>query len=74
MELSKLIKEASQKWPVSKGVIYYMRPGRTWTDMSSYRSSYILFMHLRGTGLKTNSERSDFVSVSDLTQVIFVLV
>ena len=51
-----------------------MRPGQTQTGMSLYRSPYILFMHLRGTGLKMNSERSDFVSVADLTQVIFVLV
>ena len=47
-----------------------MRPGRTRTGMSLYCSPYILFMHLRGTGLKTNSEQFVFVLVAGLTQVI----
>ena len=47
-----------------------MRPGRTRTGMSLYCSPYILFMHLRGTGLKTNSEQFVFVFVAGLTQVI----
>ena len=40
--------------------------------MSSHRSPYILFMRLHGTGLKTNSERSDFESVAGPTRAIFV--
>ena len=39
---------------------------QTQTGMSSYRSPYISFqLHLHGTGLKMNPDRSDFISVAD---------
>ena len=49
-----------------------MRPEQTWTSMSSYRSTYISFHLFTWDRPKTNSERSDFVSVADPTRVIFV--
>ena len=52
-----------------------MRQGRTQTGMSSYQSLYIsfrAFVCLLGTGLKMNSDRSDFVSVADAKRVTFV--
>ena len=50
----------------------------TW-DWDEFRPVWVciglhtfLFMHLHGAGLKMNSDRSDFISVTDPTWVIFV--
>ena len=52
-----------------------MRPGRTQTGMSSYRSPYISF-HAFTCELPKNEliDRPDFVSVADPTRVTSVLV
>ena len=54
-----------------KGVITWDRDelGPVWVRIALHT---FLFIRLHGTGLKTNSERSDFVSVADPTRVIFV--
>ena len=54
-----------------KGVITWDRDelGPVWVRIALHT---FLFMRLHGTGLKTNSERSDFVSVADPTRGIFV--
>ena len=50
-----------------------MRPGRTQTGMSSYRSLYISFHAFTWNRLKMNLDRYDFVSVANYpTRVIFV--
>ena len=49
-----------------------MRPGRTQTDMSSYRPPTFLFMGLHETRLTMNSDRSDFVSVAGPRREILV--
>ena len=48
----------------------YMRLRQTQTSMSSYRSPYIPFHAF--TDLKMNSDRSNFISVTDPTRVTFV--
>ena len=48
----------------------YMRLRQTQTSMSSYRSPYIPFHAF--TVLKMNSDRSNFISVTDPTRVTFV--
>ena len=47
----------------------YMRPGRTQTGMSSYRSPYISFHVFTCNRPKNEIDQSDFVSVADPTRV-----
>ena len=51
-----------------------MRPGRDELRPVGVRIGLhtFLFMRLHGTALKMNSDRSDFISVADPTQVTFV--
>ena len=66
------VKTQNQKSPYELAELggIYMRLRQTQTSMSSYRSPYISFHAF--TDLKMNSDRSNFISVTDPTRVTFV--